>query len=298
LVPLGYIVAFPTTEGGFSPVHQDFADDLKFLNNEIKANGAGIYLPASSVAVTSAIMGHSMGGGCSFLAAKNNSSISTMVSFAAANTSPSAVLAAAQVSVPCLVFSGTNDCVVPPSQQQDLMYDSCSSSFKTQVYITGGGHCYFADYNFNCSFGEATCLPAPAITRAEQHHVSYDFLKTWLGYYLKGSCSDAQQFQDSLFLSNRITHRQNQPISCATQIKEDRLKNTFQVYPNPALDLLTLSSGEMNIESLQLVDMMNREMNVPKERLSPKLILLDVSGLSSGIFFLLINQTLRKMFCK
>ena len=63
LVPEGYILAFPTTEGGFSPVHADFGADLKFLVNEIQINGAGASVPASSAGNTSAIMGHSMGGG-------------------------------------------------------------------------------------------------------------------------------------------------------------------------------------------------------------------------------------------
>ena len=100
LVPEGYIVAFPTTESGFAPVHSDFGLDMKFLVTEIQNNGAGTSVPSSSVGNTSAIMGHSMGGGSSFLAAANNTSISTMVSFAAANTNPSSITAAQQVSVP------------------------------------------------------------------------------------------------------------------------------------------------------------------------------------------------------
>ena len=33
LVPEGYILCFPTTEMGFSPNHQFFADDLKFISS-------------------------------------------------------------------------------------------------------------------------------------------------------------------------------------------------------------------------------------------------------------------------
>ncbi|MEO5571652.1 MAG: T9SS type A sorting domain-containing protein [Bacteroidia bacterium] len=242
LIPEGYILAFPTTEGGFAPNHADFGADLKFLVTEIQNNGAGTSVPVSSVGTTSAIMGHSMGGGCSFLGAENNSGISTMVSFAAANTNPSSITAAQQVSVPVLVFSGTNDCVAPPAQQQDFIYDSTASAYKTQVYITGGGHCYFADYNFNCAFGEATCSPSPTITRAEQHATTSDFLKLWLAYYLKGDCNKAQEFQDSLSSSTRITFRQSQSISCATGIHEvsNNKDVALNIFPNPGSEIITI----------------------------------------------------------
>jgi len=80
LVPQGYIIALPSTEGSFSPVHSDFGADLRFLISQIQSTGAGASVPVSSVASTSAVMGHSMGGGCSFLAAQNNTTITTMIS--------------------------------------------------------------------------------------------------------------------------------------------------------------------------------------------------------------------------
>jgi pimeloyl-ACP methyl ester carboxylesterase len=116
LVPLGYILAFPTTESSFIPNHDNFGKDLRFIITEIQNNGAGLIVPSTSVASTSAIMGHSMGGGSSFLAAENNTDITTMVSFAAANTNPSSIDAAALVNVPTLLFSGVNDYVTPPAE--------------------------------------------------------------------------------------------------------------------------------------------------------------------------------------
>ncbi|MCC6281018.1 MAG: dienelactone hydrolase family protein, partial [Saprospiraceae bacterium] len=154
LVPEGYILAFPTSESGFSPNHDNFGKDLAFLITTIQSSGAGILIPSTSVGTTSAIMGHSMGGGSAFLAAKDNSAITTLVSFAAANTNPSSIQAATFISVPTLLFSGVNDCVTPPSQQQDIMYDSTAATYKTQLNIIGGGHCYFANSNFACTFGE------------------------------------------------------------------------------------------------------------------------------------------------
>jgi len=243
LVPEGYILAFPTTEGSFSPSHADFGKDLKFLIAKIQSSGVGAVIPSASVGTTSAIMGHSMGGGCSFLAAENNLMITTLVSFASANTNPSSITASQQVSVPTLLFSGTNDCVTPPSQHQNIMYDSTAAAFKTQVNITGGGHCFFANSNFNCSFGENTCSPSPTITRAEQQSVTNNFLQLWLAYFLKNDCQKAQDFQDSLSMSSKISYRQSQAIGCFTGITNSNFyPNSFKVFPNPFSTQTTLQT--------------------------------------------------------
>lgn len=243
LVPEGYILAFPTTEGSFSPSHAEFGKDLKFLIAKIQSSGVGAVIPSASVGTTSAIMGHSMGGGCSFLAAENNLMITTQVSFASANTNPSSITASQQVSVPTLLFSGTNDCVTPPSQHQNIMYDSTAAAFKTQVNITGGGHCFFANSNFNCSFGENTCSPSPTITRAEQQSVTNNFLQLWLAYFLKNDCQKAQDFQDSLSMSSKISYRQSQAIGCFTGITNSNFyPNSFKVFPNPFSTQTTLQT--------------------------------------------------------
>ncbi|CAN5393671.1 hypothetical protein BH11BAC1_BH11BAC1_04520 [soil metagenome] len=294
LVPEGYILALPSTEGGFAPVHADFGADLNFLVGEIQTNGAGASVPSTSVGNLSAIMGHSMGGGCSFLAAENNTSITTMVSFAAANTNPSSITAAQMVSVPTLVFSGANDCVAPPPTQQDLIYDSTSAAYKTQIYITGGSHCYFADYNFNCAFGEATCSPSPTITRAEQHDATSVFLKLWLAYYLKGECSKAQEFQDSLSSSPRITFRQSQPIACTTGIQQELNATDFSlhIFPNPAGDYLIIDVKRSAETDIAIYNMVGEKIKVNnfESQDAKNTLKIDVSGLKPGIYFVEVRE--------
>ncbi|MCK6639151.1 MAG: T9SS type A sorting domain-containing protein [Bacteroidia bacterium] len=213
LVPAGYIVAFPRTEGNVSPVHAEFGADLAFLIAKIQSEGAQntSSLFYNHVGSTSAVMGHSMGGGSSFLAAENNNSITTMVTMAAANTNPSSIAAASNITIPSLVIAGQNDCVAPPAQHQLPMYDSLNSSCKAYVEILGGGHCYFAENNFNCSFGEGTCTPNPTISRAEQQDASQDFALMWLNFYLKNDCAAWTAFQDSMVSSARV----NAQMSCA-----------------------------------------------------------------------------------
>ncbi len=290
LVPEGYILAFPTTESGFFPSHTEFGKDLKFLVSKIQNSGAGTQIPSTSVGLTSAIMGHSMGGGCSFLAADSNTVITTMVSFAAANTNPSSITAAQQLIVPTLFFSGVNDCVTPPSQHQNIMYDSTAAAYKTQIYITGGGHCYFANSNFNCTIGEATCSPSPTITRAEQQSVTNDFLKLWLGYFLKGECQQAQNFQDSLSASSRITYRQSQPISCVTGIDTHFFSSPFVVFPNPFSNSLTLEMHNENISKVSIFNVMMQNAGEYIFAGTEGKVSVDLSALTTGIYFVRINN--------
>ncbi len=240
LVPQGYILAFPRTEGSFSPNHLEFGKDLAFLvtkmQNESATNSSSLFY--NHINFKSAIMGHSMGGGSSFLAAKNNTNITTMVSMAAANTTPSAITAAQNITVPCLVFSGQNDCVAPANQHQTPMYDSLISNCKTFISVKGGAHCEFANFNANCSFGQSTCTPAPAITGAQQKDVVSDFLKLWLEYYLKDICNSRNIFNDSLVASPRINYLQscinnsNPVISQTGSVLQSTLATTYQWYLN------------------------------------------------------------------
>lgn len=206
-VPQGYVVAFPTTESGFSPVHAEFGEDLSFLVGAIQQDGATntSSLFYSHIGATSALMGHSMGGGSAFLGADGNTNITTLVTFAAANTNPSSIGAAQNITIPSLVIAGQNDCVAPPAQHQVPMYDSLASPCKSYVEILGGGHCYFAESNFNCSFGEGTCSPNPTISRPQQQDAAQDFALMWLDYYLKGNCAAISNFSDSVLNSSRVS---------------------------------------------------------------------------------------------
>ena len=242
LVTQGYILAFPRTEGSISPSHAEFGKDLKYLVTKLQSESASnpSSLLYTHVNTKSAIMGHSMGGGSAFLAAESNLNITTMVTFAAANTTPPSIAAARNVTVPSLVFAGENDCVAPPATHQIPMYDSLGSSCKTFISIKGGAHCEFANNNFNCSFGQSTCSPAPAITRTQQQDAVSDLLKLWLEYYLKDNCNSWNVFNDSLALSQRINYDQqcmiNSPvITQAGMVLSSTTASTYQWYLNGTL---------------------------------------------------------------
>ncbi len=207
LVAEGYILAFPRTEGSLfpSPVHADFGLDLAQVSNKMLAlNSTSGSLFQNKINGNAAIMGHSMGGGATFLAAANNANIKTIVGLAPAETTPSAITAAASILVPTLVFSGSEDGVTPPADNHIPMYDAVAGSCKYFISILGGAHCYFANTNFNCDFGESTSSPGISIQRAVQQQVISDYLLPWFDYYLKEDCSGWSNFISPQATDSRI----------------------------------------------------------------------------------------------
>jgi dienelactone hydrolase len=219
LVPQGYIVALPKTEGNLFPNHTNFGRDIAFVVSQIQASGAqssGLF--AGRVAATSCVMGHSMGGGASFLSVQYNSSITAIATLAPAETNPAASAAAQNVTIPALVFAGANDCVTPAAQHSLLIYNATASSCKSYISITGGSHCQFANSNFNCSFGESTCSPGPTISRTTQQNKVMEYLIPWLNFRLKNQCQSWFNLQAQLSSDATVSAQQscNAPVVCSS----------------------------------------------------------------------------------
>ena len=287
LVPEGYILCFPTTEMGFAPNHQFFAEDLSFIASKMQMeslNSNSIFY--NSVLAKTGILGHSMGGGASFLAAENNPNINTLINFAAAETNPSAISAASNITIPSLIFSGDDDCVAPPINHQNIMFDSLNSACKTQINIINGGHCYFANENVLCSFGESSCNPNLNILRTEQQSVTNDFLKIWLNYSLKSNQNSFTIFNDSLQSSSRITYSQYcNSIGIVDQNKVDEIK----IYPNPVIEILNIDVPLEFIDGeLVLFNMFGQELQ--KKIISNKLNEINLSNFESGSYFIFIKK--------
>ena len=287
LVPEGYILCFPTTEMGFAPNHQFFAEDLSFIATKMQMesqNSSSIFY--NSVLPKTGILGHSMGGGASFLAAENNPNINTLVNFAAAETNPSAILAASNITIPSLIFSGEDDCVAPPVSHQNILFDSLNSNCKTQINIISGGHCYFANENVLCSFGESSCNPNLNILRSEQQSVTNDFLKIWLNFSLKSDQNSFTIFNDSLQYSNRITYSQ---YCNGTGIVSQNKVDEINIYPNPVTEILNIDIPlEFINGKLVLLNMFGQELH--KEIITNKLTKINLSNFESGNYFIFLKN--------
>ena len=216
-VARGYIMVFPTTEGGIISNHQQFGWDLQFLVTKIQYEGNNSSSPIYNiVANNTALMGHSMGGGALFLAAdslcgNNNNQLKTIIGLAPAESfsnGVSSITSAGSITVPSLILSGSQDGVTPPSVHHLPIYNNLASNYKTFISISGGAHCYFGNSNFVCDFLENASSSGISISRDEQQQTTFDFLNSWLDYSLKDNCEQYSVFQDSVINSNRITYDQ------------------------------------------------------------------------------------------
>jgi predicted dienelactone hydrolase len=283
----GYIVAFPKTETGFAPVHITFAQDIAFLVSAIENEGSN----ASSILYqhvdsNSCVMGHSMGGGSALLSVQYNNTINAVAVLAPAETNPSAIAACSTIVLPSLILAGGNDCITQPATNQIPMYNALISSCKSIVTVTGGSHCQFAESNFNCSIGEATCTPAPAISRAFQHAVVDSVLVPWLNNYLKSNCTDGIAFQNLLSTSPNITSQQNCQICSVSNINTiPQIKtiinfdgNTLFVKSNFAINNIQLYNLQGQVFYSTVVNNELNEFTILLPELAAGIILVKVAG--------------------
>jgi dienelactone hydrolase len=195
MAELGCVVALPRTGGELFPDHEEFALDLAFSSVSLRDSGDD---PGSRffgrMGPRTLVMGHSMGGGCSFLAAASDSTITAVANFAAAETNPSAIAACGGIDGQVLMFAGTNDCVTPPADHQIPMYEALGGP-RTLVTIEGASHCQFNAYSFLCELGE---FCSPDISRQEQQDIVLFLLEPWVSAVLFLDYDAAQEFQTRL----------------------------------------------------------------------------------------------------
>lgn len=165
LVPSGVILVLPTTETGLSPDHAAFGADLAFATRALAADPAFI----TATGPLRGVVGHSMGGGAAVLAAAADPGLALLVGLAPAETNPSAVSAAASVTAPTLVLTGSRDCVTPFAGHAGPILAALSSTSVRHVDLAGGSHCQFSDGYFTCSIGENSCGGSATIPAADQH---------------------------------------------------------------------------------------------------------------------------------
>lgn len=200
----GYIVVLPQTEGQVLPApdHLNFGLDILFCAEEIIRLGSVPGNPLTGKVMPKfAMMGHSMGGGATYLGADGNESVSTTITFAAAETNPSSVQAALNVAVPSLVIAAEEDCVTPPSSNQIPMYENISTGEKAIYTISGASHCNFTDGSASlCYLGEFfPCLGfGPFIERDEQHERILQVVLPWLRNYLYSDCQAGEEILSTL----------------------------------------------------------------------------------------------------
>lgn len=287
-VPQGYIMAFPRTETGMSPDHGSFAQDLISVADKLKElneeNGSRFHQRLSH---RWALMGHSMGGGAAFLAAASDTSVSSLIAFAPAETDPSAIDTASSIEIPTIVFSGDKDGVTPPPDHHIPMYEASTSSCKFFISILGGAHCYFAEPNDYCDLGEASASSGISISRSEQQELTYRFSDPWMASVLQGDSSAFSDLEGRLSSTSSIGYRRDcQEDPTSLNGPEEERDPKLQIQPNPAQERLNLLlDNNWKIKKLRIHTLQGKLASF--EQINPQT--LDISELDPGVHFLRVQ---------
>lgn len=207
LAAKGYIFVLPTTEGSVFPFpnHEQFSLDMSFLIDYFISASSPF---PNSIMGTTAVMGHSMGGGASWSVAANNTNVTTMITLAAAETNApvSSIGAAPNIIQATLTISGSSDCVVQNGGAPIDMFNALPTNpYHVLVDIIGGSHCQFgAASNFSvCTLGE---LCGGFIPIADQHSQMISLTCSWFDFYLKGNHDQLTAFQQYVTTNESSLH--------------------------------------------------------------------------------------------
>jgi dienelactone hydrolase len=113
LASWGLVAAAPATQRGALASHSQLATDLRTVLDVC----AGVRLGDGEISVDPArlaLAGHGMGGGCAVLAAAADNRCRAVATLAVAETTPSAVVAARECTMPGLHVAGGKDLLAPP----------------------------------------------------------------------------------------------------------------------------------------------------------------------------------------
>lgn len=259
LAEAGFIVALARTEGGLFPSHGALGLDLAFVLRALEAEGASeSSLFFGHVAGPRAVLGHSMGGGASFLAADSDPSIDAVCNLAAAETNPSAIEAASRLAIPALLLAGSEDCVTPPSQHQIPMYEALASDCRTLVTVIGASHCQFAQSGSVCELGELGC-GTPDLTREQQQLVVLELVVPWLEAQLNSDTDAWTTFQSRLQLGDTESIQDCEVSSSETP---SPMVRDLQIRPNPLPSsgnlVLDWSHSLRHADGIEILDVAGR----------------------------------------
>lgn len=179
----GYLAIASNSETGLFPSHQGLANDMRscltWLEQANTDPGSGLLGAVDTGAF--GMSGHSMGGGCSIVAASADARVRALAPLAPAETNVSAIAAMSSLACPVSIIVGTQDSITPTAKHGGPMYQAGDGP-KMLLSITGGFHCGFTDTSpFGCDSG--------SISRAAQQLIVRRLLVEFFGLHLRGDDS-------------------------------------------------------------------------------------------------------------
>lgn len=295
IIPQGYVLAFVATVGGFAPDHEQVGMDYAFVAGEMLAENTNTQsLFFGKLNNRTGMMGHSMGGGCSWLAASGNPDIDCLIGLAPAETTTSAISAASGVTAPVLVFSGSSDGVTPPADNHIPIFENSQSECKVFVNIAEGSHCGYADNQTLCDFGELTFN---GLSRESQQAAVFPIILYWLNYHLRDEVS---QFNEMLIFDEQNNDIEAS-VECVLNTTERSFGDEMLVYPNPVSDVLCYLADSRDglYQSYSIEDLQGKTISTGTCNKNNGVI--STRALSTGVYFVRFysgNQSSVRRFVK
>jgi dienelactone hydrolase len=291
LVASGYVMIYVETEGGFAPAHADFGLDLAYVADHFfDENATAGSLFQSHLIDRCAIMGHSMGGGATWLAANTSESVDCIAGLAPAETNPSAIAAASNVTVPAIVLSGSSDAVTAPADNHTPIFESTASACKYFVNIIEGSHCGYANSGSLCDFGE---LFFAGLSREEQQQITHELLLAWFDVYLRDNAASNEVLQ----LYDEMQGNTETTIECVVSVAQSDAQGML-VFPNPCTESLFLESDASGSMTYSVMDLTGKVVASGVLMFSGGRAEVSTVQLPAGVFTILVNDKVAARFLK
>jgi dienelactone hydrolase len=283
LVASGYVMIYVETEGGFAPAHADFGLDLAYVADHFyEENATAGSLFQTHLIDRCAIMGHSMGGGATWLASTTSASVDCIAGLAPAETNPSAISAASNVNVPALVLSGSSDAVTAPADNHTPIFESTASACKYFVNIIEGSHCGYANSGSLCDFGE---LFFAGLSREEQQQITHELLLAWFDVYLRENAASNEVLQ----LYDEMQGNTETTIECVLSVAQSDAQGML-VFPNPCTESLFLESDASGSMTYSVMDLTGKVVASGVLMFSGGRAEVSTVQLPAGVFTILVND--------
>ena len=148
----GFIVIAPHSHTSIWPNHKLYADDLILCVKTLQERGAQQNSEFfQKVADQYSFVGHSMGGGAAILAAKD-SQPEVVITYAAAETKPSAIEAIKEAQCPQIFLVSEKDAIIDNDDIHSMFHNSKHPSWL--ITIKDAWHCGYEDVSyFGCDHG-------------------------------------------------------------------------------------------------------------------------------------------------
>ncbi len=160
----------------------------------------------------------------------------------------------------------------PPNEQ--VAFDAGQNFYTVPDYVTAGE----VTANDNCTTGltiSQSIAPGTQLTEGN--------------YFIKFESTDSSGNTGSCTFQVAV----EVPLG----IGENDLNTGLVLFPNPATDVITVSSKNTPITSLQVVDMLGKQLWVA-ENIEVETMAIDVSQFSNGIYFVVVNNQVSKKIIK